>query len=88
MKKGIHPTYYQAKVTCVCGNTFTVGSTKKEIKVDVCSACHPVFTGKQKIVDSAGRVEKFLRKYAKFEQKKAEAQKAEKAANSEESQKN
>lgn len=72
MKKGIHPKYYEAKVTCVCGNTFTVGSTKKEIKVDICSACHPVYTGKQKIVDSAGRVEKFLRKYAKFEKSKGD----------------
>lgn len=72
MKKDIHPKYYEAKVTCVCGNSFTVGSTKKEIKVDICSACHPVYTGKQKIVDSAGRVEKFLRKYARFEKKKEE----------------
>ncbi len=63
MKKGIHPEYYQAKVTCACGNSWTVGSTKKEISLDICSACHPFFTGKQKIVDTAGRVEKFRRKY-------------------------
>ncbi|MGC9314256.1 MAG: 50S ribosomal protein L31 [bacterium] len=63
MKKGIHPEYYQAKVTCACGNTWTVGSTKKEIQLDICSACHPFFTGKQKMVDTAGRVEKFRRKY-------------------------
>ncbi|MGB9561233.1 MAG: 50S ribosomal protein L31 [bacterium] len=74
MKKDIHPKYYQAKVTCVCGNTFTVGSTKKEIKVDICSACHPIYTGKQKMVDSAGRVEKFLRKYAKYRETQTEAE--------------
>jgi len=63
MKKDIHPKYYQAKVTCACGNSWIVGSTKKEINLDICSACHPFFTGKQKIVDTAGRVEKFRRKY-------------------------
>ncbi len=63
MKKGIHPEYYQAKVTCACGTSWTVGSTKKEIQLDICSACHPFFTGKQKMVDTAGRVEKFRRKY-------------------------
>ncbi len=63
MKKGIHPKYYQAKVTCACGNTWTVGSTRPEFHLDLCSACHPFFTGKQKMVDTAGRVEKFRRKY-------------------------
>jgi len=63
MKKGIHPKYYMAKVRCACGNEFEVGSTKKEIKVEICSACHPFFTGKQKLVDTAGRVEKFVKKY-------------------------
>ncbi|MBN2543770.1 50S ribosomal protein L31 [bacterium] len=63
MKKEIHPEYHQAKVTCSCGNSFTVGSTKKEIKLEVCSACHPFFTGKQKLLDTAGRVEKFKKKY-------------------------
>lgn len=63
MKKGIHPEYYQAKVTCACGETWTVGSTKKEINVEICSTCHPFFTGKQKILDTAGRVERFMRKY-------------------------
>jgi large subunit ribosomal protein L31 len=63
MKKEIHPEYFQAKVTCACGNSWTVGSTKKEIQLDICSACHPFFTGKQKMVDTAGRVEKFRRKY-------------------------
>ena len=66
MKKGIHPTYYpDAKVVCSCGNTWITGSTKKEIRTEVCSKCHPFFTGKQKIMDTEGRVEKFKKKYAK-----------------------
>ncbi|KKR48378.1 MAG: 50S ribosomal protein L31 [Candidatus Magasanikbacteria bacterium GW2011_GWC2_40_17] len=66
MKKQIHPEYFeQAKVTCACGNTFTVGSTMKQINVEVCNACHPFYTGKQKFVDSARRVEKFHEKAAK-----------------------
>lgn len=66
MKKEIHPEYYpKAKVTCACGNSFTVGSTLKEIKVELCSACHPFYTGKQKLVDSARRVEKFKEKMVK-----------------------
>ena len=67
MKPGIHPEYHQAKVRCACGNEFEAGSTLKEIKGEICSKCHPFFTGKQKLVDSAGRVERFKRKYAKFE---------------------
>ncbi len=63
MKKGIHPEYYECVVTCACGNTFVTRSTKKEIHVEICNLCHPFFTGKQKIVDSSGRVEKFRRKY-------------------------
>lgn len=63
MKKEIHPKYDKARVICACGNTFETRSTKKEIHVEVCSACHPFFTGKQKIFDSAGRVEKFNRRY-------------------------
>ncbi|KKP56543.1 MAG: 50S ribosomal protein L31 [Parcubacteria group bacterium GW2011_GWB1_35_5] len=60
MKKEIHPEYYiDAKVSCLCGNKFSVGSTQKEIKVEICSACHPFFTGNEKVIDSAGRVEKF-----------------------------
>lgn len=60
MKKEIHPQYYpKAKITCACGTSFTTGSTIKEIKVELCSACHPFYTGKQKLVDSARRVEKF-----------------------------
>lgn len=66
MKKDVHPEYYpKAKVTCACGNAFTVGSTMKEIKVELCSACHPFYTGKQKLVDSARRVEKFKEKMEK-----------------------
>ncbi len=60
MKKDIHPEYYpNAKVTCACGNSFTVGSTVKEINVEICSACHPFYTGKQKLIDDAGRVDRF-----------------------------
>lgn len=67
MKSEIHPTFYpNAKVTCVCGNTFETGSVMKEMKIDICSACHPFYTGKQKLVDTEGRVEKFKKKYAKF----------------------
>ncbi|MCD6561851.1 MAG: 50S ribosomal protein L31 [Deltaproteobacteria bacterium] len=66
MKKGIHPKYEKATVTCACGNVFETGSTVKDIKVEICSNCHPFFTGKQKLVDSAGRVERFKRKYANF----------------------
>ncbi|OPX35153.1 MAG: 50S ribosomal protein L31 [Desulfobacteraceae bacterium 4484_190.2] len=66
MKKGIHPKYGKATVTCACGNVFETGSTVKDIKVEICSNCHPFFTGKQKLVDSAGRVERFKRKYANF----------------------
>jgi large subunit ribosomal protein L31 len=70
MKKDIHPKYEKAIVKCVCGNTFETRSTRKEIKVEVCSSCHGFFTGKQRLVDSAGRVEKFNQKYAKKAGKK------------------
>jgi large subunit ribosomal protein L31 len=64
MKDKIHPKYYpDAKVTCSCGNTFTTGSTRETLHVELCSKCHPFFTGEQKIVDTAGRVERFRRKY-------------------------
>ncbi len=63
MKEGIHPEYKKAKVICACGNTFETRSTVSELHVEICSACHPFFTGKQKLVDTAGRVEKFLKKY-------------------------
>lgn len=63
MKKGIHPEYKETKVTCGCGNVFETRSTKKNITVEICSACHPFFTGKMKYLDTAGRVEKFQKKY-------------------------
>ena len=64
MKKDIQPEYYNdAVVKCACGNTFTTGSTKKELRVDICSKCHPFYTGKQKMIDSGGRVDKFIKKY-------------------------
>jgi large subunit ribosomal protein L31 len=63
MKKDIHPNYQECEVSCVCGNKFTTRSTVKEIKLEICSECHPFFTGKQKLLDSAGRVEKFNKKY-------------------------
>ncbi|MGH7788869.1 MAG: 50S ribosomal protein L31 [Candidatus Binatia bacterium] len=63
MQEGIHPGYEKATALCACGNTFETGSTKKELHVDICSACHPFFTGKQKLMDTAGRVERFRRKY-------------------------
>ncbi|QWR77981.1 50S ribosomal protein L31 [Candidatus Magnetomonas plexicatena] len=64
MKEGIHPKYNVAKVACACGSTFETRSTRASITVDICSGCHPFYTGKQKIVDAEGRVEKFRRKYA------------------------
>jgi large subunit ribosomal protein L31 len=63
VKKDIHPEYKMGKATCACGNTFEVRSTVGDIKVEICNECHPFFTGKQKLVDTAGRVEKFLKKY-------------------------
>lgn len=65
MKKDIHPKYVECKVTCGCGETFQTRATKPEIAVEICSKCHPFFTGKQKLVDTAGRVEKFQRRYGK-----------------------
>jgi large subunit ribosomal protein L31 len=69
MKEGIHPKYVDATITCACGNVIKTRATQKEIRVDICSACHPFFTGKQKLVDTAGRVERFKRKYEKFNKK-------------------
>ena len=66
MKTQIHPTYYEdAVVTCACGNTFTTGSTHKELKTEICSVCHPFYTGQQRIVDTGGQVERFRRRAAK-----------------------
>jgi large subunit ribosomal protein L31 len=63
MKKGIHPNYVEATVSCACGNSFKTGSIKPVLKIDVCSKCHPFFTGQQRILDSAGRVERFRRRF-------------------------
>ena len=63
MKQGIHPNYNECVVTCSCGETFTTGSTKKEMRVEVCSKCHPYYTGKQKLIDTGGRVDKFKKRY-------------------------
>ena len=65
MKAGIHPEYVPCKVHCACGNTFQTRSTHAELHTDICAACHPFFTGKQKLIDTAGRVERFRQKYAK-----------------------
>ncbi len=65
MKDGIHPSYEVATVSCACGSAFTTRSTKGSFSVDICSACHPFFTGKQKLLDTTGRVDKFKKKYAK-----------------------
>jgi large subunit ribosomal protein L31 len=72
MKEGIHPQYVEATVTCGCGNKFVTRSTKKNITVEICSACHPFFTGKMKYVDTTGRVEKFQKKY-NWDKRKKEA---------------
>jgi len=71
MKKGIHPKYVECKVTCGCGESFVTRATRPEITVEICSKCHPFFTGKQKLVDTAGRVEKFQRRYAGYRQASA-----------------
>jgi large subunit ribosomal protein L31 len=65
LKKGIHPNYKAVTVTCACGNTFETGSVDNEIRVEICSECHPFFTGKQKFVDKGGRVDKFKKKYSR-----------------------
>jgi large subunit ribosomal protein L31 len=72
MKKGIHPKYVRTTITCLCGNVIETRSTVPEIRVEICSSCHPYFTGKQKLVDTAGRVERFRRKYGIKEQEEAE----------------
>jgi large subunit ribosomal protein L31 len=74
VKANIHPAWHpQAKVHCACGNVFSTGSTLKEISVEICSACHPLFTGQQKFIDTAGRVDKFNQRMAAAEKKKTEA---------------
>jgi large subunit ribosomal protein L31 len=67
MKTDIHPNYVKTTITCACGNVIEVGSTKNDIKVEICSQCHPFFTGKQKLVDTAGRIERFRKKYAQYQ---------------------
>jgi len=76
MKAGIHPEYVEATVTCGCGNKFVTRSTRKHITVEICSVCHPFFTGKMKYVDTTGRVEKFQRKYNWDQRKKQGAETA------------
>ena len=65
MKQGIHPEYHDCTVKCACGETFVTGSVKEEMKVEICSKCHPFFTGKQKLVDTGGRVDRFNKRYGK-----------------------
>ena len=65
MKTKIHPKYTECAVSCGCGNTFTTRATVKELKIEICNVCHPFYTGKQKFVDTAGRVDRFLKKYGK-----------------------
>src|ERR671936_1318315 len=79
MKQGIHPEYQIATVHCACGNTFQTRSTRSELRVEICSNCHPFYTGKQKLVDTGGRVERFQRRYAKQQADQAVAAKAREA---------
>jgi large subunit ribosomal protein L31 len=69
MKENIHPKYNETVIRCACGSEITTGSTKQSISVEICSQCHPFYTGKQKLVDAAGRIEKFRKKYEKFQKK-------------------
>ena len=75
MKNGIHPEYHKIMATCACGSEFEMGSVLEEMKVEICSACHPFFTGKQKLVDTAGRIEKFKQRYAKHYAEKEKGKK-------------
>ena len=79
MKKDIHPKYYQTQISCVCGNVIETGCTAENVKVEICSSCHPFFTGKQKLVDTAGRVDRFRRKYGLHEKKQDQDNKEESA---------
>ena len=81
MKEGIHPAYKEVEVRCACGNTFKTKSTKTELHLEICSACHPFFTGRQKLIDTEGRVERFTKKYgAQTSEQRKTAAKAAKAA--------
>ena len=74
MRKKIHPKYFETTIKCACGSVIETGSTKKDIRVEICSKCHPFFTGKQKLIDTAGRIERFRKKYEKFQQQQTAAQ--------------
>ncbi len=76
MKTGVHPEYKRTKVRCSCGNEFTTRSTEDEIRVELCNRCHPFYTGRQKLVDSGGRVERYKQRYAKTQAKQAAAEDA------------
>ena len=67
MRADIHPKYVETTIKCACGNAIEVGSTKKDIRIEICSKCHPFFTGKQKLIDTAGRIERFRKKYENFQ---------------------
>lgn len=71
MKAKIHPNYDKTTIQCACGNVIEAGSTKKDIRVEICAQCHPFFTGKQKLIDTAGRIERFRKKYEKFNKQTA-----------------
>ncbi len=73
MKKDIHPAYYETVIRCACGNEIPTGSTRQDIRVEICSKCHPFFTGKQKLVDTGGRIERFLKKYEKYQNQQSQA---------------
>jgi large subunit ribosomal protein L31 len=73
MKKDTHPAYQQTVIRCACGAEIPTGSTRQEIRVEICSQCHPFYTGKQKLVDTAGRIERFMKKYEKFNQQQKKA---------------
>lgn len=80
MKQGIHPTYEEARVTCACGNTWTTRSTRPVLRTDLCSRCHPFFTGEQRIVDTAGQVDRFMRRFQRASNEPRRNKKAERAA--------
>ena len=84
MKKGIHPEYKESTIVCACGNTIHTRSTKQNIHVEICSKCHPFYTGKQKLVDSAGRVERFRKRYTQKKQEKGKAEPAKPEAKAQE----
>jgi large subunit ribosomal protein L31 len=73
MKKDAHPAYHQTVIRCACGAEIPTGSTRQDIRVEICSQCHPFYTGKQKLVDTAGRIERFMKKYEKFHQQNKKA---------------